>query len=92
MATTLELSSLWVSVWNSKNYGLRAMPVNEALRDINAAIVKTGTTELHVIAVLHTLEACLDYNREIKKILKMRPAPKCEGTDATNGTQGTDGR
>jgi hypothetical protein len=70
----LELDNLWVSVWNSKTYGLRAMPINEALKEINTVIVQEGIPELHVIAVLPTLENCLSYNRSIKRIFKSKPS------------------
>ena len=69
----LELDQLWVSVWNSKTFGLRAVPINEALKEINTVIVNNGVPDLHVIAVLPALEDCLGYNRSIKRIFKGRP-------------------
>ena len=66
----IDLSALWVSVWNKTTRGLKAVPINEALKDINHDVV-TGKDPQHcVIAVMDSLEDCLAYNREIKRILK----------------------
>lgn len=66
----IDLSTLWVSVWNKNTRGLKAVPINEALKDINLDIVHGRDPQHCVIAVMESLEDCLAYNREIKRILK----------------------
>lgn len=72
MTAGIDLSELWVSVWNNKTHGLKAIPINEALTDINKAIVDGREPEICVIAVMTSLESCLNYNRAIKRILKSK--------------------
>lgn len=66
----IDLSSLWVSVWNKTTRGLKAVPIDEALKDINHDVVTGRDPQYCVIAVMGSLEDCLAYNREIKRILK----------------------
>ena len=72
MTAIIDLSELWVSVWNCKTRGFKAMPINEALTDINQAIVSGQQPDIMVIAVMRSLEDCLDYNRVIKRMLKVK--------------------
>lgn len=65
-----DISDLWVSLWNEKTHGLTALPIDDALRDVNLAIVAGNRPDACVIAVLNSLEACLSYNREFKRVLK----------------------
>jgi hypothetical protein len=74
MTTGIDLSELWVSVWNNKTHGLKAIPINEALTDINKAIVDGREPEICVIAVMTSLENCLNYNRIIKRMMKTKTA------------------
>lgn len=66
----IDLTSLWVSVWNKTTRGLKAVPIDEALKDINDDIVHGRDPQQCVISVMESLEDCLAYNREIKRILK----------------------
>jgi hypothetical protein len=75
MPEGIDLSELWVSVWNNKTHGLKAIPINEALKDINKVIVDGREPEICVIAVMHSLDSCLNYNRVIKRILKAKGQP-----------------
>lgn len=68
----IDLSTLWVSVWNKNTRGLKAVPIDEALKDINHDVVTGGDPQHCVIAVMESLEDCLAYNREIKRILKQK--------------------
>ena len=70
MKTGIDISSLWVSVWTKSTLGMKAIPIIEALTEINQDIVNGRDPQITIIAVMESLEHCLAYNREIKRMLK----------------------
>jgi hypothetical protein len=66
----MNAAELWCSTWNRTTYGLRACRLNETLKAVNSEIVQGRVPDESIIAVMDTLEHCLDYNRALKRIFK----------------------